>query len=116
MATRSLRALRAHRPARRRFLIAAPAALAGIAVTAILLSASDGSDRPWHTLRNPVDAAQLTPFGTRSHWLQPWRAYLDTRPAAQLRDAAGINFNVDPAEADSAARLLAASGFRRARV
>ena len=55
-------------------------------------------------------------FGERSHWLQPWRAYLDTPPATRLRDAIGINFNVEPAEADATARLLADSGFHRARV
>jgi hypothetical protein len=69
-------------------------------------------------LADPIDPANLTkvPFGRRSFWLQPWRSYLDTWPAARLRDALGINFNVTPAEADSTARLLASSGFRLARV
>jgi hypothetical protein len=69
-------------------------------------------------LDRPIDAAQLTrmPFGTRSHWLQPWRAYLDTPPAQQLRDAVGINFNVNAGQAAAAARLLAANGFHRARI
>ena len=72
----------------------------------------------WHTLSNPIDPRQQTnlAFGQRSHWLQPWRAYLDTPPAARLRDAVGINFNVGPSEAPFVARLLADSGFRRARV
>jgi hypothetical protein len=72
----------------------------------------------WHTLTNPIDPRQQTdlPFGYRSHWLQPWRAYLDTPPASQLRDAVGINFNVPAVNADLAAKLLAASGFRRARL
>ncbi|HWH95423.1 MAG TPA: hypothetical protein VNT03_16295 [Baekduia sp.] len=67
---------------------------------------------------NPIDPAFLTrlPFGTRSHWLQPWRAYLDTPPASRLRDAIGINFNVTTAQAPAVARLLAASGFRRGRI
>jgi glycosyltransferase involved in cell wall biosynthesis len=66
----------------------------------------------------PIDPAYLTsmPFGTRSHWLQPWRAYLDTVPARQLRDAVGINFNVNADEAAAAARLLAANGFHEARL
>src|SRR5262249_37856784 len=55
-------------------------------------------------------------FGFRSHWLQPWRAYLDTRPASVLRNAVAINFNVSPRYAMSVAQLLAQSGFRRARV
>jgi len=67
---------------------------------------------------NYVDPGQQTKlsFGDRSHWLQPWRAYMDTVPATRLRDAVGIQFNVQPQEADSTARLLAANGFRRARV
>ncbi|MCW3046970.1 MAG: hypothetical protein JWO74_1254, partial [Solirubrobacterales bacterium] len=66
----------------------------------------------------PIDSAFLTqmPFGTRSHWLQPWRAYLDTPPASRLREAIGINFNVTTAQAPAVARLLAASGFARARI
>ena len=65
-----------------------------------------------------VDPAQQTAlgFGDRSHWHLPWRAYLDTVPATRLRDAVGIQFNVSAAEADATARLLAANGFRRARV
>jgi len=70
------------------------------------------------TLRDPIVASQQTAldFGERSHWLQPWRAYLDTVPAQRLRDAVGINFNVGAAEAPATARLLARSGFKRARV
>lgn len=66
----------------------------------------------------PIDPRFLTqvPFGDRSHWLQPWRAFLDTPPASRLRDAVGINFNVSAAEAPSVARLLAANGFHRARI
>ncbi len=64
---------------------------------------------------DPVQQTALS-FGDRSHWLQPWRAYLDTVPATRLRDAVGIQFNVPAAEADATARLLAANGFRRARI
>lgn len=72
----------------------------------------------WHVLANPIDRTLQTalPFGLRSHWLQPWRAYLDTQPASMLRNAVGINFNVPPGSAATTARLLAASGFRRARL
>ena len=74
--------------------------------------------RGWHaTADPPIDPRQgeLT-FGNRSHWLQPWRSYLETRPASALRDGVGINFNVTPAEADATARRLADAGVRRARV
>lgn len=72
---------------------------------------------PWHpTVVPPIDRGQAEiRFGQRSHWLQPWRSYLDTWPATRLRDAIGINFNVF-SEPDAAARRLAAAGFRRARV
>lgn len=56
------------------------------------------------------------PFGTRSHWLQPWRAYLETAPAARLRNAVGINLNVEPDEADAVCRHLAKNGFCKVRL
>lgn len=56
------------------------------------------------------------PFPMRSHWLQPWRAYLDTPPTSRLRDAVGINLNVDPDQADAVCRHLTANGFRHVRV
>ncbi|UUY05047.1 hypothetical protein LRS13_05825 [Svornostia abyssi] len=67
---------------------------------------------------DPIDRRHLSslPFHSRSHWQQPWRAYLDTPPARRLRDAIGINFNADPQDMEAVARLLAANGFRRARI
>ena len=72
----------------------------------------------WHVLEHPIDPSEQAdlPFGTRSDWLQPWRAYLETPPAAALTNAVGINFNVPPEDAGPAAKLLAESGFTRARV
>lgn len=72
---------------------------------------------PWRpTAGAPIDPAQAAlAFGQRSHWLQPWRSYLDTWPATRLRDAIGINFNVY-STADATARRLAAAGVRRARI
>src|SRR3954449_9846366 len=55
-------------------------------------------------------------FGQRSFWVQPWRGYLDTVPGTVMRDAVGINFNVDAAQAPRTAELLARAGVRRARV
>jgi hypothetical protein len=72
------------------------------------------------TLRQPIARWQQTSlaFGDRSHWLQPWRAYLDTPPASRLRDAIGINFDngIVQEEVAATARLLGRSGFRRARI
>jgi hypothetical protein len=67
--------------------------------------------RPIH----PSHQLQL-PWGTYSHWIQPWRGYLDTPPASVVRRALGIQFNVEPDEAGAAARLLQTSGIRRARI
>jgi hypothetical protein len=65
---------------------------------------------------NYTDPGQALRWGDRSHWKQPWRSYLDTVPATTLLNAIGINFNVGAKLAPSTARLLADSGFRRARI
>ncbi|HEY4896465.1 MAG TPA: hypothetical protein VII01_10280 [Solirubrobacteraceae bacterium] len=69
-------------------------------------------------VNDPIDPRFLldTPFGTKSFWLQPWRAYQDTWPASRLLEAVGINFNVSPAAAEGTAQLLQDSGFRLARI
>jgi hypothetical protein len=61
-----------------------------------------------------IDPAQLTALGAdgRSHWLQPWRAFRDTWPAARMRNAGG--FSVGGAEAPARTKLLAEVGLRRA--
>jgi hypothetical protein len=72
----------------------------------------------WNILANPIDPSQQTsvPYGTRSDWLQPWRAYLDTPPASTMRNALGINFNVPAQSAGATAQFLSQVGFKRARV
>lgn len=56
------------------------------------------------------------PFGRRSFYLAPWRSYMDTWPASRLLQSSGINFNVDPKEADAVAEMMALAGVRSARV
>jgi hypothetical protein len=68
------------------------------------------------TITNYTDPGQAMGWGYRSHWLQPWRSYLDTVPAETLLNAIGINFNVGSKVAAPTARLLGDSGFRRARI
>ena len=68
------------------------------------------------TITNYTDPSAAIKWGNRSDWKQPWRSYLDTVPATTLLDAVGINFNVAPKLAAPTARLLATSGFRRARI
>lgn len=74
--------------------------------------------RPGGTITRTIDPRHQTalPFPERSHWLQPWRAYLDTPPTARLRDAVGINLNVAPEQADALCRHLARNGFRHVRI
>ena len=93
----------------------ARAALAGALAAGATFVAAGGAPV---VLEQPVRASEQTAvaFGERSHWLQPWRGYTDTVPAARLLDAIGINFNVPPRQAAATARLFARAGFRRARV
>jgi len=90
---------------------------------ALLLAGCGGSKKKtppetWHVLRGPISRAQLTnmPWGESSYWLQPWRSSLVTRPVTALENAIGINFDVLPQEAMATARLMRASGIRRARL
>lgn len=57
-------------------------------------------------------------FGMRSHWLQPWRAYLETLPTSRLRQAVGINPGpgIPPEQADSVCWHLAKNGVRNLRI
>lgn len=71
-----------------------------------------------NVVSDPIDPHFLTdvPFGKRSFWIQPWRAYLDTLPAARLQEALGANFPTNPSQAQATARLLHDSGFKLARI
>ena len=73
-----------------------------------------------NTLSTPyTDPSYLTdiPFGSHSHWIQPWRAYLETVPASTFLDGTGIQFNVEkPLDPELIARMLAKHGINRARV
>ncbi|MGE4428211.1 MAG: hypothetical protein AB7G37_17295 [Solirubrobacteraceae bacterium] len=102
-----------HHPRRAR--LARLFAVVGVATAALAPSASAAE---WTTLENPIDPRQQTAleFGHRSHWLQPWRGYLDTQPSSRLRDAIGINFNVSGDRAPATAKLLGDHGFTRGRI
>jgi len=63
---------------------------------------------------DPLQAA--IPFGRKSYYLAPWRAYMDTWPARQFLDCLGINFNVGAQETEATARVLAEAGIQSARV
>lgn len=66
-----------------------------------------------------TDPAQFTsiPFGFHSHWLQPWRAYLETVPATTFLNGTGINWNINKSvNPELVAQMLAKYGIRRSRV
>jgi hypothetical protein len=57
-------------------------------------------------------------FGAFSHYIQPWRGYLETVPAGVYTNAIGINFISSDSftQCDLVAHMLAKNGIRRARV
>jgi chitodextrinase len=68
---------------------------------------------------NPIDPLQLSAleFGERSHWLQPWRAYLDTWPSARLHDGIGmVAHTASASEIGTYAALMGRAGVRHARL
>src|SRR5690349_4262141 len=90
-----------------------------LAALILALPATAAADPPVvGSVTTYTDPSQLTDlsFADRSHWLQPWRAYMDTWPATRMLDAVGMNFNVGAADAPATAHLLADSGFRLARI
>src|SRR4051812_23089610 len=54
---------------------------------------------------------QEIPFGARSYYLSPWRAYMDTWPAGRFLECLGINFNVEEKEAEATAEVLGQAGM-----
>ena len=84
-----------------------------------VLQVAPASASPGGVVGDPIDPKYLTelPFGTRSYWIQPWRAYLDTWPASRLLNSVGINFaHVRANESEGTAELLQNSGFKLARI
>lgn len=59
---------------------------------------------------------QEIPFGRRSFDLAPWRAYMDTWPAARFLECLGANSTVGDQEADATATVLSEAGIRSVRV
>lgn len=88
-----------------------------LATSVVAACASSRARSGFTELRDPFNRRQqlALPFGERSHWLQPWRAYVDTVPATRLESALGMNFNVPPDQTTRVAQLLARAGFHRVR-
>ncbi len=67
------------------------------------------ADRPY------IDPAQLdVPWPKHSFYKQPWRAYLETKPAVDFLSGVGIAYHANNDEL--AMRLLAETGFRAIRI
>jgi hypothetical protein len=72
-----------------------------------------------HALSGPyTDPAYVTAvaFGSHSHWLQPWRAWLQTVPAARFVDGIGVNLHLHGEDPDLILEHLARHGVRSARI
>lgn len=66
-----------------------------------------------------TDPKELTGlyFGSQSHWIQPWRAFLETVPAQRFLNGVGAGFPTDgDLSPDLVAQMLAKNGFRTVRV
>lgn len=67
----------------------------------------------------PINPEQLTriTFGNYSHWLQPWRGYLETMPATHFLDGLGIVLNTGRGEdAGPILKMCAKNGIKHARI
>jgi hypothetical protein len=71
-----------------------------------------------NTLTNYTDPNFLTnmPFGEFSHWLQPWRAYLETVPATRFVNGIGINTATPAAKRPRSLSALKKAGFAHVRI
>jgi hypothetical protein len=57
------------------------------------------------------------PFGAHSHWLQPWRAYLETVPATTFLNGVGIGLDLNDRENPNLVlQMLATQGIRTVRL
>ncbi len=88
-------------------------AIALLSSLSIVHSAAAGTLQSAYT---DPDYLLKLPFGTHSHWLQPWRATLETVPAARFIDGVGINYNLQTRNPDLLLGLLARQGVRHLRL
>ncbi|HEX5176914.1 MAG TPA: hypothetical protein VFV83_07795, partial [Chthoniobacteraceae bacterium] len=64
-----------------------------------------------------TDPAQLDcPWPKQSHYLQPWRGYIETKSGWDFLNGIGINLNIPNENEELAVRLLAETGFRTCRI
>jgi hypothetical protein len=100
---------------RRKFLKGVLAAMSAGTATTTGWS-RDGSD-PARAVPyvDPTVMAKL-PFGTHSHYLQPWRSYLETVSASRFLKGIGVVLDGGPDTPDRSIEILARSGIAAARL
>ncbi len=67
---------------------------------------------------DPTYATSMT-FGRTSHYIQPWRGYLETMPASQFINGVGVGLNIhidDGEDADLIVQHLARNGVKLSRI
>jgi hypothetical protein len=76
------------------------------------------------TSTNPLSSTYINrsyfdklPFGSHSHWLQPWRGYLETVTATKFLQGVGIQLDLNDREnPDLVLQMLATHGIQAARL
>ena len=87
-----------------------------IAITSIALYGMAPSGALTRAYTDPTQLTSI-PFGAHSHWLQPWRSYLDTVRATRFLNGTGVQWNVsNSANQELVAAMLAKHGIHQARV
>ena len=89
----------------------------GIALSLVLGGAALGASPESFPIAPYTDQRYLLTDGSLSVYSQPWRGYLETRPARELAAGVGMNYNL-PADAnhDAVIGLLASVGVRHLRI
>jgi hypothetical protein len=70
-------------------------------------------------LAGPYTASEyetILPWGSHSHWIQPWRGYQETVPASTFVDGLGMNLNLNGQDPDLVMRMLSSHGIKRVRI
>lgn len=93
-----------------------PQSILSIGVLALLLGAANAAEKGLAGKYTDPTYFTKIPFGSHSHWLQPWRAYLETAPAHRFLDGVGINLHLHDANPDLILQMLAKNGVRNGRI
>ena len=85
-----------------------------MAFVALTLTRADAEEFP---VAPYTDPRQLDcPWPKMSHYLQPWRGFLETRSGADFLSGFGVNLQVPAGTEELAVRLLAESGLKTFRI